>query len=29
MKLRGEVRVVPAGTLPAGGKKIEDQRKWE
>jgi phenylacetate-CoA ligase len=29
MKLRGEAKLVPAGTIPAGGKKIEDQRKWE
>jgi phenylacetate-CoA ligase len=29
MKLRGEARIVPAGTLPAGGKKIDDQRKWD
>lgn len=29
MKLRGEVRVVPAGTIAEGAKKIEDQRKWD
>ena len=29
MKLRGEVRVVPAGTIPDGAKKIEDRRTWE
>jgi len=29
MKLRGEVRVVPAGTLPEGGKRIDDRRAWE
>jgi phenylacetate-CoA ligase len=29
MKLRGEVEVVPAGAIPAGAKKIDDQRKWE
>src|SRR5262245_15396425 len=29
MKLRGEAKVVPAGTLPAGARKIEDQRKWD
>jgi phenylacetate-CoA ligase len=29
MKLRGEVRVVPAGTIPEGAKKIEDRRTWE
>ncbi len=27
MKLRGEIRVVPPGTIPQGAKKIEDQRK--
>jgi phenylacetate-CoA ligase len=29
LKLRGEAKLVPAGTLPAGAKKIEDQRKWD
>jgi phenylacetate-coenzyme A ligase PaaK-like adenylate-forming protein len=29
MKLRGEVRVVAAGAIPDGAKKIEDQRKWD
>ncbi len=29
MKLRGEVRVVPPGTIPEGARKIEDQRKWD
>jgi phenylacetate-CoA ligase len=29
MKLRGEVRVVGAGTIPEGAKKIDDQRKWD
>ncbi len=29
MKLRGEVRIVPAGTIPDGAKKIDDQRKWD
>ena len=29
MKLRGEVRVVPPGTIPEGAKKIEDRRTWE
>ena len=29
MKLRGEVRVVPPGTIPAGAKKIDDRRTWE
>jgi phenylacetate-CoA ligase len=29
MKLRGDVRVVPPGTIPEGAKKIEDQRQWD
>jgi phenylacetate-CoA ligase len=29
MKLRGEVRFVPAGAIPEGAKKIDDQRTWE
>jgi len=29
MKVRGEVKFVPPGTLLEGGKKIEDQRTWE
>ncbi len=29
MKLRGEVRVVPPGTIREGAKKIEDRRTWE
>ena len=29
MKLRGDVQVVPEGTIPAGAKKIEDLRTWE
>ncbi|MBI4588048.1 MAG: AMP-binding protein [Candidatus Rokubacteria bacterium] len=29
MKLRGEVEVVPKGTIPEGAKKIDDQRKWD
>jgi len=29
MKLRGEVEVVPPGTIPASAKKIDDRRKWE
>jgi phenylacetate-CoA ligase len=28
LKVRGEVEVVPAGTLPPGAKKIDDQRIW-
>lgn len=29
MKLRGEVEVAPPGTIPEGGKRIDDQRTWE
>jgi phenylacetate-CoA ligase len=29
MKLRGDVEFVPAGTIPVGAKKIEDERTWE
>ncbi len=29
MKLRGEVRVLPPGTIPTGAKKIDDRRTWE
>jgi len=29
MHLRGEVRVVPPGTIPEGAKKIADERTWE
>jgi phenylacetate-CoA ligase len=29
MKIRGAVRVVPPGTIPADAKKIEDRRTWE
>jgi len=29
MKLRGDVKWVPSGSIPEGGKKIEDQRIWE
>jgi phenylacetate-CoA ligase len=29
MKLRGDVQVVPAGTVPADARKIVDQRTWE
>jgi phenylacetate-CoA ligase len=28
MKLRGEVAIVPRGTIPEGAKKIADQREW-
>jgi len=29
MKLRGNVEIVPAGTIPETAKKIADQRTWE
>jgi len=29
MKLRGSVRILNPGTLPAGHKTIEDVRKWD
>jgi phenylacetate-CoA ligase len=29
MKLRGEIRVVPPGTIPPNAKKIDDRRKWD
>jgi phenylacetate-CoA ligase len=29
MKVRGEVQFIPRGTIPAGAKKIDDQRTWE
>jgi phenylacetate-CoA ligase len=29
IKVRGEVRLVAAGTLPAGAKRIEDRRVWK
>jgi phenylacetate-CoA ligase len=29
MKLRGEVQVVAAGTIPDGARKISDERKWD
>ncbi|HVQ75184.1 MAG TPA: AMP-binding protein [Candidatus Binatia bacterium] len=28
MKLRGDVEVVPAGTIPESAKRIDDQRTW-
>jgi phenylacetate-CoA ligase len=28
LKVRGELRVVPPGTIPQGAKKISDQRVW-
>jgi phenylacetate-CoA ligase len=29
MKLRGEVRIVPPGTIVPAAKKIDDRRKWD
>ena len=29
MKLRGEIRVVPAGTIPPNAKRIDDRRTWQ
>jgi phenylacetate-CoA ligase len=29
MKLRGSIRVVASGTIPANAKKIDDRRKWD
>jgi phenylacetate-CoA ligase len=29
MKVRGDVEIVPRGTIPEGAKKIDDQRTWE
>jgi phenylacetate-CoA ligase len=29
MKVRGEVQFIPRGAIPAGAKKIDDQRTWE
>jgi phenylacetate-CoA ligase len=29
MKVRGDVRFIPKGTIPEGAKKIDDQRSWE
>ena len=29
IKVRGEVRLVPAGSIPAGAKRIEDRRVWK
>jgi len=28
IKVRGEVRISPRGTLPEGSKRIDDQRTW-
>jgi hypothetical protein len=29
VKVRGEVRLAPAGTLPEGAKRIDDRRVWK
>ncbi len=29
IKVRGEVEFIPKGTIPEGGRKIDDQRHWE
>jgi hypothetical protein len=29
VKIRGDVRFVPKGTIPEEARKIEDQRTWE
>jgi phenylacetate-CoA ligase len=29
MKVRGNVEIVPQGTIPEGAKKIEDKRTWD
>ena len=29
MKVRGDVEFVSKGTIPEGGKKIEDKRTWD
>jgi phenylacetate-CoA ligase len=29
MKVRGDIQLIPKGTIPEGAKKIEDERKWE
>jgi len=28
IKVRGEVRISPRGTLPEGAKRIDDRRTW-
>ena len=28
IKVRGEVRITPRGTLPEGSKRIDDRRTW-
>jgi phenylacetate-CoA ligase len=29
MKLRGDIRVVPSGTIAPNAKRIDDRRKWD
>jgi hypothetical protein len=29
VKVRGEVKVAPAGTIPDGAKRIDDRRVWK
>jgi phenylacetate-CoA ligase len=29
VKVRGDVRIVPAGTIPVGARKIDDRRVWK
>ena len=29
IKVRGEVKLLPPGSIPAGGKKVDDQRVWK
>lgn len=29
IKVRGDVQFIPRGTIPAGTRKIDDQRRWE
>jgi phenylacetate-CoA ligase len=29
LKVRGEVEIVPAGSIPAGARKLDDRRVWE
>jgi phenylacetate-CoA ligase len=29
LKVRGDVEIVPSGTIPAAAKKIDDRRVWK
>jgi phenylacetate-CoA ligase len=29
LKVRGDVELVPSGTIPAGARKIDDRRVWK